>query len=59
MSRAAVAAIWTERVRRMAWWTPKDRRQDPVDKGGRVTTPPGKVQKPKYADKKIVKRKDK
>lgn len=26
-----------------------------VDKAGRVTTPPLKVQKPKYGDKKIVK----
>lgn len=26
-----------------------------VDKAGQVTTPPGKVQKPKYGDKKIVK----
>lgn len=31
---------------------------DRVDKGGRVTTPPGKVQKSKYADKKIVKAKN-
>lgn len=30
-------------------------RKDNVDKGGRASTPPGKVQKPKYADKKIVK----
>lgn len=26
-----------------------------VDKAGQVTTPPGKVQKPKYGDKKSVK----
>lgn len=31
--------------------------RDMTDKGGRATTPPGKVQKPKYADKKIVKAK--
>lgn len=31
------------------------KRGDNVDKGGRYTTPPGKVQRPKYADKKIVK----
>ena len=29
-----------------------------VDKAGRVTTPPGKVQKSKYGDKKMVKAKN-
>jgi hypothetical protein len=37
----------------MGW--PFARRPDHVDKAGHVTTPPGKVQKPKYGDKKIVK----
>jgi len=32
--------------------------RDNTDKAGRVTTPPGKVQKPKYGDKKIVKAKN-
>jgi hypothetical protein len=38
----------------MAWWN-RGGKNSPVDKAGRVTTPPGKVQRPKYADKKIVK----
>ena len=35
----------------------KSTRKTGVDKAGRVTTPPGKVQKPKYGDKKMVKAK--
>lgn len=41
----------------MAWWNIG--RQPPrVDKAGSVTTPPGKVQKSKYGDKKSVKAKN-
>jgi hypothetical protein len=39
----------------MPW--PFARKPDHVDKAGKSTTPPGKVQKPKYGDKKMVKAK--
>lgn len=37
----------------MPW--PFGQKPSSVDKAGKVTTPPLKVQKPKYGDKKIVK----
>lgn len=38
----------------MAWWN-RGLKNSSVDKAGKSTTPPGKVQKPKYGDKKQVK----
>lgn len=36
----------------------KSTRSNNVDKAGRATTPPGKVQRSKYGDKKMVKAKN-
>ena len=39
-------------------WLNRGNKNPATDKAARSTTPPGKVQKPKYGDKKMVKAKN-